>query len=1231
MRGGEPVRLVAELGHSGGVNAVSLSPDGLTLLTGSADGTARIWDASNGHELRAFQTANARFVGAVNAVAFSPDGKFLLTGGDNAHLWDPASGREVRQFGVSDNVMAAVFSPDGRLVLTGSFRMGPSVDGAWDVRLWDVASGQEVQRFHGHTSEVISVAFSADGRFVLTGSGTHPPNGDSPDRDHTVRLWDVDTGNEIKKFEGHSSAVVAVAFSLDGRLVLSASRDKTVRVWDVSNAKEIRRFEVAGAGEVMSAAFSPDRQSVVTGSGQDAGAQFWNLANGQRIRRFEGHAGLVSSVAFSRKGDLITGSWDNTARLWNTATGKEVQRFEGHVQGLSSVEFSPEGCSILTTSRNGSAQLWNLDSGQMIGRFNGLLPFDYPTHTGVAFSPDGRFVLTGSGNHPWQTPHGKYDNDARLWDVASGQEVRRFKGHTSGVWSVAFSPDGKYVLTGSGRFPRFDPDQKADNTARLWDIGTGQELRKFEGHSAAVRSVAFSPDGQVILTGSDDESVRLWETQTGREIRKINKRYSGSQLVFSPDGKWVLDGTTIWDPIDGHILWGRQGILAAVFSRDGKLLLTGSTGGTATLIDVSTGQAIRQFKGPASGVWAVALSADGRFVSTGGQDNNTAILWDAGTGLEIQRFHANRVSSLAFSPDGEFLAVAAWDGDVQLYNTSIADKASDSTQPLAVLINFNEGGWAVIDPRIGRFDSNQLEQIAALHWVFSDEPFRALAPEVFMRDYYQPHLLPRLLARDKLEPIRDLASLNRVQPEIGEAQVQPEPGGAGLVTVRVPVRSAVSKRQVDSQGHFSQSGVYDLRLFRDGQLVGQMPNLTLENDQSNSAMKTEDERVQWRQQHQLLTTGERTVTIEHVRLPARQGMERVTFTAYAFNSDRVKSETSLPSVYQLQLRAEPVKRRAYLITMGVDANESQDPWRLDLAVSSTKRARALLRQKLKNDYQEIIEVPLLAELARDSAQVTSTRARKANLEAALRLLAGRRDVDPAVRQEIDPDHELMTATPDDAVVLYVASHGYADPQGTFYVIPYDTGTNWGVTEQDLNRCIDPRQPDHSGCHDAQDFLTHSISSADLAAWWRRVDAGELVMILDSCHSGALPGREFRAGPFGDRGFGQLSYDKGMRILVAAQPAQTAQGDWIGGGEGRTLLVEALEQAAASDPEQTLTEWMRAAVHLVPLNANRRYPTEHTSPVRCPARESEEANVQAPELMDFSRGTAGVTVANASSP
>lgn len=189
------------------------------------------------------------------------------------------------------------------------------------------------------------------------------------------------------------------------------------------------------------------------------------------------------------------------------------------------------------------------------------------------------------------------------------------------------------------------------------------------------------------------------------------------------------------------------------------------------------------------------------------------------------------------------------------------------------------------------------------------------------------------------------------------------------------------------------------------------------------------------------------------------------------------------------------------------------------------------------------------------------------------------------------------------MVLFISSHGYADLKGGFHVVPYDTGASMGVTEDLLNTCLRDGQDKSAHCETARGFLARTISSQDFDAWWTGVDAGQMVMILDSCHSAALPGKEFRPAPLGDPGFGQLSYDKGLRILSATLPDRTARAAYFQ-GEGHSMLVEALLRVSKEHDQQSLAEWLRFIKSEIPVLTRQLYP------------ELDETQVQIPELFDF---------------
>ena len=523
-------------GHQDAINSVAFSPDGKNILTGSYDKTARLWDLQ-GNVIQVFKGSEA----GIHSITFSPDGKSILTGSYDftARLWD-IKGNLLRIFkGHKGTVYSVAFSPDGKCILTGSLDK--------TVRLWNL-NGKVLQVFKGHENYVCSVAFSPDGNRIISGS-----------YDKTVRLWDL-KGNLLQIFNGHQDAINSIAFSPDGKNILSGSYDKTARLWDLQG--NVLQVIKGHKNTISSVAFSPDGKSILTGS-FDKTASIWEL-HGNVLQVFQGHKDFITSVAFSPDGkNILTGSFDKTARLWDLQ-GKVQQVFNGHQGAIYSVAFSPYGKSILTGSEDKTARLWDL-RGNVLQVFKG----HEGTILSVAFSPDGKNILTGS-----------MDNTAMLWDL-KGNVIQVFKGHVEPVWSVAFSPDDKSILTGS-----------TDNTARLWDL-KGNAIVVLKGHTDQVVSTAFSPDGKSILTGSYDGTARLWDLKGNLvQVFKENESYLFSVAV-SPDGKTFLTGSQdaarLWNP-QGNVIQVFKGqkfyITSLAFSPDGKSILTGSMDNTAMLSEI---------------------------------------------------------------------------------------------------------------------------------------------------------------------------------------------------------------------------------------------------------------------------------------------------------------------------------------------------------------------------------------------------------------------------------------------------------------------------------------------------------------------------------------------------------------------------------------------------------------------------------------------------------------------
>jgi WD40 repeat protein len=990
--------------------------------------------------------------------------------------------------------------------------------------VWDAATGKEVRRFEGYAG-VGDEILSPDGRLVLTVNSA----------DHSaLRLWDLTTGKRVQDFKifpprmGAQVWITAVAFSPDGRFVLASSRsDTTVYLWEVATGREVRRFAEHN-GSINGVAFSPDGRFVLTLEGQRKGAalsliiHFWDVATGREVRRLEeAITGIIENaiVASSERFIVVESSvdepWATRLRLLDLATGHEVQRIESVAANVAFAAFSPDGRLAVTGGYNEDLRLWDMTSGQVAQRFPERVDSTGP----VAFSPDSRFIVTvGYKDHkepldarlnepgrwvkenlglPTEPPLVFHRNNfARLWDVATGREVRRFIGHTDEVVCVAFSPDGRFVVTGS-----------KDDTTRLWETATGRELRRFL--HAPAGTVAFSPDGRFVLTTGFGK-VRLWDAASGNEVWSVWSKWGekpeetfGYFEMFSPDGRFVM------------MRWGR----------------------VVYLLDVTTGRQVRRFEHP-SYVSVLGFLPDGRFVL---RNESTAAIefWDLTTEQEMRSFRGT--TSTNISPDGRFIFMRRG-GTTRLWEIATG-------QDLCQLISFRDGTWVVVD-REGRFDSNNLDNNRGLHWLMPDDPLTPLPLEIFMRDYYEPRLLPRILAGEQFRPVRALQDLNRVQPVVKITTIEAQANTPDTVAVTVEVAKAAREFQRDGKKVKVETGVHDLRLFRNGQLVGYAPE-----NEGEVALDSK--------------TGTATRTFA-VKLARTVDKKEVEFSAYAFNVDRVKSATTRRT-FTPPDGLKPVKGRAYLITVGVNAYDNP-AWDLQFAANDSRRIERTLRERLvgTRDYAEVISIPLISDHERRNGErvVTENRATKRNIQTVLALLAGK-TVDTEHVRAIPDAGKISPVRPEDLVLLSISSHGYADASGNFYFFLADIGEGEG------------RQI-------TADLLHHALSSEELSRWLRDVDGGELVLIVDACHAAAtVEGEGFKPGPMGSRGLGQLAYDKGMRVLTASQADNVAlESNLLQQGLLTYALIhDGLEAYQADDQPRdhiiTLSEWLKYGVKRVP--------------------------------------------------
>jgi WD40 repeat protein len=448
--------------------------------------------------------------------------------------------------------------------------------------------------------------------------------------------------------EGHTDGVCSVAFSPNGKLVATGSGDEKIKIWDLSTGKSLLTLE-GDSSLIRSVAFTPDGSRLATGS-ENGYIKIWDLSTGKPIMMFgDGTAGVLS-VTISPDGSRLATGLEDKMVIWDMKSGRVVLRLENDSNEFLSVAFSPDGSRLAISWRDNKTKIWDLSTSKSLLTLQGD-----DIVTSVSFSPDGSRLATGSGT------------TTRIWDLATGKTTQTLKGHSNEVTSVAFSPDGSHLATGS-----------LDHTAKIWDAFTGKDIVTLKGHTDYVNSVAFSPDGLRLATASDDKTAKIWDLtilslpgQLSQGVPTLEGHLEKvSCLTYSPDGRHLATGSfdktvKIWDltnkknkmTLEGHTshVWN------ASFSPDGSRLATFSFDKTVKIWDWVNGKVTLSLEGNSSNILSIAFSFDGLRLATGA-DNGIVKIWDLTTSKVIQTKKLGTIRGLAFSPDGNNLAICSKSG-----------------------------------------------------------------------------------------------------------------------------------------------------------------------------------------------------------------------------------------------------------------------------------------------------------------------------------------------------------------------------------------------------------------------------------------------------------------------------------------------------------------------------------------------------------------------------------------
>jgi WD40 repeat protein len=593
-----------DIGDPRRVVSVAFSPElpdgagGKLIATGSSDGIVQLWDAASGTPKGDPISIDPPAPGepvVVSSVAFSPDGKAVAAGGSDGfvRLWDTASGKPViapRKASDVQGVRSVAFSVNGDRLVSGGD------DGT--VRLWNPRSGQPIgaPAMMPDESPVMSVAFSPPESFEAT-SGDRVAVGLFNGR---IEVVDGSTLKSVSPgFVAHPDSVNSVAFSPGGSRIVSGGSDNTVRVWSAPFKPTLTDWigrPIGGPllghhGAVLSVVFNADATRIVSG-GQDGSVRVWDVVTGLPIPANQGE---VRAVAFRPDGKLFaSGGAVGTVKLWDAGAAVATGQLgvPVHDQQIDSVAFSPDGGRLVTGGPDGTLRLWDLTKPAPPGGVRQQADVVMPTDErimSVAFSPPkepgqrgGDLIVTGG-----------FDGMLRVRDGRTLALISEAQRTGYQVWSVAFSPDGRQIVTGSG----FDSASSEEtNLIQLWKVNPLEKDGDPMKSSAVsnIYSVAFSPDGKRIASGSSDGTTRLWDVGTRRQIEPAmtGDQNAVMSVDFARNNRWIVAGAAdgkvrLWDttnlepigtPIVGHQNWAR-----AVFSPDDKLILSGSADGNLHL------------------------------------------------------------------------------------------------------------------------------------------------------------------------------------------------------------------------------------------------------------------------------------------------------------------------------------------------------------------------------------------------------------------------------------------------------------------------------------------------------------------------------------------------------------------------------------------------------------------------------------------------------------------------
>jgi WD40 repeat protein len=910
------------------------------------------------------------------------------------------------------------FTPDGRhLVSAGDDKV---------IRIWDVAQGRTIRTLRGETGlgdhgRIYAMALSSDGRWLAAGGYMATYSGENKEDVAAIRLYDFASGEIMGLLKGHQNVVVALAFSPDGKHLVSTDQNGIAILWEVDQQRATHTLEGHQAG-VYSVAFTADGERVVTAS-DDGELRLWQVADGALIRRLSGHEGPVLAVAASSQGGYIaSGGSDQTIRLWDDRNGQLLKTLAKQPTEVGSLSFSPNGQFLLAGVGEGAdrdCHVYRVMNGERVATYSGHDNIVLAT----AIDPSGSFVATGGGNN----------QEIHLWSLQDGKLKQRLAGVGTNIHSVAFSTDGTHLI-----WEKTDPDAKEEGTPLTY------QMRLPDNDDSRL--------GVIKPLTSDADSIQTITTHGNWTLQTQSKEWDNDVLEVHHHDEPLFTIQRTRKNGYKHISY--------TFTLDGKTIISSGSNGVLSVYDLQ-GHKLGDFVGHTSDVWAVAVSPDGRFLASASSDQ-TVRLWNVNSHeLVLTLFHGNNDEWVAWTPSGFYAASPHGDRYVGWHQNRGAHQAAEY-YPASQFSAQRYRPELVVDTLLLRSEPEALA-----HWQQAnpnDESIDVSAATLIAEAPRAPRIL---------------------QGPQGEVQASEQP-----LEIAVDVHTeclVVNVNGRPTRGLTRKSNKENIT-----PTVASAEATSLENMKCSLTQRgltrVKKEPAKEEQNNQRRIAGSITL---------HPGPNRIEI--FARNGHGDSPPVSLEVTYQSnEIKPDFLKPNLFVLTVGV--SEYRDS---ALNLTFAHKDAEVLAERLAKENGGLYQQAHVKVL-------TNTKADRVNILDALDF--------------------LKQMTQDDLAILFIAGHGKKDDGGEFYFLPHDvnherlrsTGVKW------------------------EDF--HEITS-NLP--------GKVILLADTCHSGDIFGQRNRRAVLDMNQLARefASADSGVIVFTSSQGQEFSEEspEWGHGAFTKAIL------------------------------------------------------------------------------